>query len=144
MVNRENERRTMNDKGGVRLNEEFHIKKTIPILRIFDIDKAKEFYIDLLEYKLDWEHAFEESLPLYMQVSKGDSILHLSEHHGDCSPGAAVRIEVEGIEKLHTMIINKNYRYARPEMEHTPWQTREFQLIDPFGNKLIYYQARHK
>ena len=62
--------------------------KTTPILRIFDEAKAREFYVDFLGFKVDWEHRFEPDLPLYMQVSK-DCILHFSEHHGDCSPGSA-------------------------------------------------------
>jgi hypothetical protein len=44
--------------------------KTTPILRIFDEAKAKEFYIDFLGFKVDWEHRFEAGLPLYMQISK--------------------------------------------------------------------------
>ncbi|TMU83639.1 VOC family protein [Bacillus sp. BHET2] len=118
-----------------------HIKNPIPILRIFDVDKAKEFYIKILEFVIDWEHSFDESLPLYIQVSKGDCILHLSEHHGDCSPGAAIRMEVDGIEKLQSMIMKKKYRFVKPEIEQTPWQTKEFGIIDPFGNKLIFYEG---
>ena len=29
-------------------------RTTIPILRIFDIAKAKEFYVDYLGFGLDW------------------------------------------------------------------------------------------
>jgi len=54
-----------------------------PIFRIFDEAKAREFYVDFLGFTIDWEHRFEPGLPLYMQVSKDDCILHLSEHHGD-------------------------------------------------------------
>jgi len=36
-------------------------------------------------------------LPLYMQVSRDEVKLHLSEHYGDGSPGAAIRIEVNGV-----------------------------------------------
>ena len=39
--------------------------KTTPILRIFDEAKAKEFYVDFLGFKVDWEHRFEPGLPLY-------------------------------------------------------------------------------
>ena len=31
----------------------------IPVLRIFDETKAREFYIDFLGFSLDWEHRFE-------------------------------------------------------------------------------------
>ncbi len=60
---------------------------TTPILRSFDETKAREFYLDFLGFSLDWEHRFEEGPPLYMQISNGDCVLHISEHHGDCSPG---------------------------------------------------------
>ncbi len=57
-----------------------------PILRMFDEAKAREFYVEFLEFKVDWEHRFAPDMPLYMQVSKGNCIIHLSEHHGDASP----------------------------------------------------------
>ncbi len=55
--------------------------KTTPILRIFDEAKAREFYLDFLGFSLDWEHRFEADFPLYMQVSRGECVLHLTEHH---------------------------------------------------------------
>src|SRR5262245_52175620 len=61
--------------------------QVIPILRIFDVEKAKEFYLDYLGFKVDWEHRFEEDSPLYMQISLGEFVLHLSEHYGDGCPG---------------------------------------------------------
>src|SRR4051794_28673313 len=54
----------------------------IPILRIFDEAKAREFYLDFLDFHLDWEHRFAPDLPLYCQVSRSGLMLHLSEHHG--------------------------------------------------------------
>ena len=59
----------------------------IPVLRSFDERKAREFYVDFLGFTVDWEHRLEPDLPLYMQVSRGNLVLHLSEHHGGVSPG---------------------------------------------------------
>jgi glycerol-1-phosphate dehydrogenase [NAD(P)+] len=112
-----------------------------PILRIFDEDKAKQFYMGFLDFQLDWEHRFEEGTPVYMQISDGKQvILHLSEHHGDGTPGSAVRIEVQHIETLHAKLLNKDYKYARPGLETTSWNTKEISIKDPFGNRIIYYQ----
>lgn len=119
---------------------ETNFKSVTPILRMFDVQMAKQFYLEFLEFTLDWEHRFEDGLPLYMQISSGDCRIHLSEHHGDCSPGAAIRIEVSGIEELHSKLLSKKYKYARPGLETTPWNTKEMQITDPFGNKLIFYQ----
>ena len=115
--------------------------KTTPILRIFDADKAKEFYVDFLGFKVDWEHRFEDGLPLYMQVSREDCVLHLSEHHGDCCPGAAMRVEVAEIEKFQTELTEKQYKNSRPGIQDTPWGSKDMSINDPFGNKLVFTNA---
>lgn len=60
--------------------------------------EAREFYVNFLGFKVDWEHRFEAGLPLYLQVSREGCTLHLTEHHGDCCPGAALRIETMELE----------------------------------------------
>jgi uncharacterized glyoxalase superfamily protein PhnB len=115
--------------------------KTTPIFRIFDEAKAREFYIDFLGFKVDWEHRFEPSLPLYLQISKDRCILHLSEHHGDCSPGAAMRIETDELEAFQKQLAAKAYKYARPAIEQTPWGSKDMSIRDPFGNRLTFTSA---
>ena len=44
--------------------------QTIPILRIFSVAKAKEFYVDYLGFTLDWEHHFDDNSPAYIKVSR--------------------------------------------------------------------------
>lgn len=112
--------------------------KPVPILRIFDEGKAKEFYIDFLGFKIDWEHRFEPGLPIYMQISMGDCILHLSEHFGDCCPGSALRIETDGLEEYQKLLLAKQYKNARPGIEDMPWGTRDMSIKDPFGNRLTF------
>jgi uncharacterized glyoxalase superfamily protein PhnB len=112
--------------------------RPVPILRIFDESKAREFYVDFLGFTVDWEHRFEEDLPLYMQVTLGECVLHLSEHHGDSSPGSALRIETEGLEGFQRRLLEKRYRYARPGIVETPWRTRDMSVSDPFGNRLTF------
>jgi len=114
----------------------------IPILRIFDEAKAKEFYVEFLGFSVDWEHRFEPELPLYFQVSRGECMLHLSEHHGDSTPGSAVRIPVTDLDAFHAEISSKNYRFARPGIEDQPWGLREVIVGDPFGNRLIFWEER--
>lgn len=113
-------------------------KSTTPILRSFDEAKAKEFYVDFLGFTLDWEHRFDDGLPLYFQVSRGVCELHISEHYGDCSPGAAIRILLEGLEEYHQALIEKQYTFARPRVQMMPWGTKEMSLNDPFGNRITF------
>lgn len=111
----------------------------IPILRSFDEAKAREFYLDFLGFKLDWTHRFDDTLPLYMQVSRSDCILHISEHFGDALPGMALRIEVEDAAAYQQQLLAQQYKHARPGLEETPWGAQEVRLTDPFGNRLTFY-----
>ncbi len=115
--------------------------RTTPILRIFDEAKAKEFYVGFLGFTVDWEHRFEENLPLYMQISKDGCVLHLSEHHGDSSPGAHVRIETHELERFQADLLDKHYKYARPGIQEMPWG-RDMSVGDPFGNRLTFTSVR--
>ncbi|MCG8291754.1 glyoxalase superfamily protein [Pseudomonas entomophila] len=111
----------------------------IPILRIFSVDKAREFYLDFLGFELDWEHRFAPDLPLYMQIHRDGLILHLSEHHGDATPGSAVFARVEDLKALERELLDKQYGYARPHAETVDWGL-EMQIADPFGNRLRFCQ----
>ncbi|KKI90649.1 bleomycin resistance protein [Bacillus sp. SA1-12] len=111
-----------------------------PIFRIFDLEKAKEFYIEYLGFQLDWTHRFETDMLIYCQVSLNDLILHLSEHHGDCSPGSAIRIKMTDLKKFHSILKEKNYKYAKPGLEKSPWNTVELTVNDPFFNRITFYE----
>ncbi|WP_088347854.1 MULTISPECIES: glyoxalase superfamily protein [Rhodomicrobium] len=115
-----------------------------PVLRIFDEAKAREFYCDFLGFTVDWEHRFGDDFPLYMQVSSGVCRLHLSEHYGDASPGAQVRIESDDVDAFAAALRAKAYKYARPGVEATPWGNRESRLTDPFGNRLTFFTPADK
>jgi len=79
----------------------------VPVLRIFDIAKADEFYQGFLGFSVDWDHRFDSDAPLYRQISRGNLILHLSEHHGDGSPGGRIRVMMDGVEEFHREIRRK-------------------------------------
>jgi catechol 2,3-dioxygenase-like lactoylglutathione lyase family enzyme len=112
--------------------------RTVPILRIFDVEKAKEFYVGWLGFKIDWEHEFEANAPKYIQVSRGNLVLHLSEHHGDSCPGSTVFVEMQGIEDFHREITEKKYKYNRPSMERAFYNAKYVQVHDPFGNRIRF------
>ncbi|GGF67120.1 hypothetical protein GCM10007301_28480 [Azorhizobium oxalatiphilum] len=108
----------------------------IPVLRIYDIAKAREFYLDFLGFTLDWEHRYAPDLPLYMQVSRDGVKLHLSEHYGDGTPGSVVYIRGTGIAALAAELNAKQARFARP----SPTDTAP-KITDPFGNVLRFDDA---
>lgn len=114
------------------------ILQTIPTLRIFDEPKAREFYIDYLGFRVEREHRFDGDAPLFLRVARDNCVLHLTEHHGECTPGAAVFIWMEGLDAFHAELSSRDYRYLRPGIETTFYEARCMTLIDPFHNRLSF------
>lgn len=114
---------------------------TIPILRTFPGEEARRFYIDFLGFKLDWEHRFGEGMPLYQQVSRQACILHLSEHHGDATPGSAVRIEITDVRRLQRELAESPIYPLRIGVDSEPWGD-DLTVPDPFGNRIIFHTPR--
>lgn len=113
-------------------------QRAIPILRIFDSEKARGFYLEYLGFTVDFEHRFFEGAPSYMGISRAGIVLHLSEHHGDGTPGSRVVIDMEGLDELHRELHAKDYRFMNPGVELQEWGRRELRVIDPFHNTLIF------
>jgi catechol 2,3-dioxygenase-like lactoylglutathione lyase family enzyme len=116
--------------------------EAVPLMRIFDAHKAREFYVDFLGFKFDWIDTAQwrpGPHPLYTQISRGSLVLHLTEHHGDASPGSTVYATVANIDAVHAELAAKNYTYNRPAIEDVPWG-RTLQVSDPFGNRLRFTQ----
>jgi hypothetical protein len=114
-------------------------EQAIPILRIFDVAKAHEFYLEFLGFGIDWEHRFGEDMPLYIQVSRRGLKLHLSEHAGDASPGSNMVVRTKGLAAFHRELNDKNYRYMKPGLERQEWGT-EMVVYDPFGNRIRFIE----
>lgn len=112
-----------------------------PILRIFDEEKAKEYYVGFLGFKIDWEHRFEENFPLYCQISRGNLILHLSGHHGDASPGSSVFVRMSGLKELHQELLAKDYKHAKPGIVEQSWGY-EMKIADPFSNTIRFSENK--
>jgi len=116
-------------------------RSAIPLLRMFDAERTKDFYIGYLGFRLDWEHRYEPDMPLYMQVSRGNVAFHLTEHHGDCTPGSAVRVEVGDLGRYHRELSARHYGFARPGMEST-FGFDEVRVTDPSGNRITFCERR--
>lgn len=118
---------------------EHHFQAPIPIFRSFDETKAREFYVDFLDFTVEFEHRFEPDTPLYLSLRRDGVELHLSEHFGDAAPGSTIRIAVDDVQALQAELLAKKYRHARPGVQDQPWGCREMTINDPFGNKIIFY-----
>lgn len=112
--------------------------QVVPMLRIFSVEKARDFYLHFLGFKLDWQNDGDGQAPMYMQVSRGNLMLHLTEHYGDCTPGSNVYVIMEGIEAFHRELNSRRYKYQRPGLRRAPWNATVMDLVDPFGNRIRF------
>jgi predicted enzyme related to lactoylglutathione lyase len=121
----------------IETTDEPTLEPPMPIFRIFDVDRAMEFYVGFLGFKVDWEFRFDESFPLYCQISRSGFRMHLSEHSGEPSPGAKAFAHIRGIDALHAELAAKPYKYNRPGIQKQPWG-RELTVTDPFSNRIAF------
>jgi uncharacterized glyoxalase superfamily protein PhnB len=119
-------------------------QRAVPILRIFDEPKAVAHYVDFLGFAEVFRHQFAPDLPWYIGLERDGIRLHLSEHAGDGSPGASVRIEVDDVDALAALLNAKKYRYSRPGVVEQPWGSRDMTIADPFGNRLTFSSPANK
>jgi uncharacterized glyoxalase superfamily protein PhnB len=111
----------------------------IPVLRVFDHAVARAFYCDHLGFEWQWQHQFESDLPVYAQVSLDGKVLHLTEHHGDATPGGAVMLVVDDVAGYRDTLLAQRHPRSRPGIHTDAWGLTML-VIDPFGNRLTFWQ----
>jgi catechol 2,3-dioxygenase-like lactoylglutathione lyase family enzyme len=113
-----------------------HLEPPIPVLRITSFEAARDFYVDFLGFALDWGG---EARPWYAQVSRGEVQLHLAEEEAGGKAGALLFRDMTGIDALHRELAARN-KFALSDVRFTPWDSREFEVMDPFGNQLRFWE----
>lgn len=131
----------IDDDETARSGEGISLEQAVPIVRIFDVEKANEFYRGFLGFAIDCEHRYGDNFPLYMQISRSGLRLHLSEHAGDATPGGNMCVYMTGIRTLHRELQAKNYRYMKPGLEDEGGRL-ELQVIDPFNNRIRFMELK--
>lgn len=115
----------------------------VPVLRIYDEALAREFYLDYLGFDIEWEHRFERGMPLYARLRRGGTVLDVSEHHGDGTPGSVVWVPVRDARALHVELSARPHPRLRPGIEHDAPGGPTIEVTDPFGNVLRFCQDSH-
>lgn len=115
----------------------------VPILRITSVEDAYDYYVGVLGLQIDWEHRFDPGMPLYAQLSRSGLVLHLSEHAGDGTPGAAVWVSVPDVEALRDEFLERlDEDGSIGEIDRDAPGGPMFEAVDPFDNRLRFAQPR--
>ena len=75
-------------------------------------------------------------------IARGELRLHLSEHHGDGSPGVHIHVEMAGVDEFHREVSAKGYRFLRPGVQDEFYGARAMHVIDPFGNRISFEEFK--
>ena len=124
--------------------------KLIPELTVFDINETKDFYINILGFKLEYERvdqkfvflSFEDSQFMFEEIhEEGWNIGELTYPLGR---GINFSIEVKDINKLYVEIKSHNITLYRELMvnnykaENETIEQKEFLIQDPNGYLLRF------
>ncbi|MBB2921613.1 hypothetical protein FHR80_000507 [Cellulomonas cellasea] len=102
-------------------------------------DVTLPFDIDRLGFTVSWEHRCGPGAPLYVRVSRGDIVLHLSEHPGHRTPGNVVRAPVADVDRLRDDVHVRADGRMRPGGLDAP-DGPTLEVVDPNGNVLRFAQ----
>lgn len=111
------------------------LQPPIPTLRVASLAEARPFYIDFLGFNGDW--GGDDST--YAQISRSGVTLHLNAQ-SRLSGSAGMLVRMDGIEALHAELSERQGRFAPSPVSFTPWDSRVFHVIDPFGNAIQFWE----
>ncbi|HEU4779800.1 MAG TPA: glyoxalase superfamily protein [Steroidobacteraceae bacterium] len=120
--------------------EKVSLEPPIPVLRITSLAAAKEFYVDFLGFEFDWGNEEPQAAPAYVQVSRAGVQLHLAEESEGGKTAALLFRDMKGLTALHRELFARKGRFAPTEIFFTRWDSREFEITDPFGNQLRFWE----
>lgn len=116
--------------------------KTIPQLRVFDYQKAIDFYIGSLHFKLEREYK-PDGGRFSLRVSLGDVILELVQHPDEGGLGSWLIIEeFKGLVPYRDSLAAGD-AFPKPVLRKVPQMsnTLSFAVMDPFFNRIEFREV---
>jgi catechol 2,3-dioxygenase-like lactoylglutathione lyase family enzyme len=108
------------------------------IVRVLNADLARSFYVDVLGFTVDFEHRYEPGMPTFLGVSRDETMLGLSEHHGDGTPGAVVWVPTRNLLGYQSQVTRAAAGTVRPGIDPEAPGGPTMSVTDPFGNELRF------
>lgn len=107
----------------------------VPVLRATEGAASLAFY-RRLGFDVEWEHRFEQGLPLFASIRRGGWHAFLSEHAGDAPPSGLAYFVAKDVDALYEEWRSAGVETGPPRDQ--PWGMRELQFSDPAGNRLRF------
>ena len=112
------------------------LQPPVPTISVGSLAEAKPFYIDFLGFSGDWG---QEEGSTYAQAKRSGVELHLNSESRLSGPSGML-VRMNGIDTLHAELSEKQGQFAPSPITFTPWDSRVFHVIDPFGNAIQFWE----
>ena len=119
-----------------------HFPKAVPEIPVSNVDKAAEYYVNMLGFHFDWGN----DQGGIGGISQGECRLFLTnapfrEPHGNCGP-VIIWLNLDSKREVDELCDRWRQAGAKilAEPEDKPWRLREFTAADLDGNQLrVFY-----
>ncbi len=108
----------------------------VPVLRVTSLAEAKPFYDGFLGFRGGWGDGEGST---YAIVTRSGVELHLNAQ-SRLTGSAGMLVRMQGLDALHAELVAKAGAFAPSEISFTPWDSRVFHVIDPFGNGIRFWE----
>ncbi|WP_077212434.1 glyoxalase superfamily protein [Bacillus dakarensis] len=112
------------------------MQKVVPAFRITDYKRSKAFYVEGMGFQIDWEHRFEPNFPVFVQITKDEMTIYLTEHTGDCETGGLIHLFVPNVDKWYDELKSKKDIHITEPPNDDLEGLRMMTVVDPDGNQL--------
>lgn len=113
-----------------------YFARGIPMLPVANVRRAIDFYVDVLEFKLDFNAGG------YGGVRRDAIEIHFWRTDDPSLPrNSSCRIEVTEIRKLYSAYRARGVVPPDGDIAATPWGTTEFKVKDVDGNVLTFVEV---
>jgi catechol 2,3-dioxygenase-like lactoylglutathione lyase family enzyme len=117
-------------------------QRVVPALRITSYQRSKAFYVDQLGFRVEWEHRFEPTFPVFMSVARDEMQIYLTEHSGDCQVGGLVHFVIEDVKAWHREFTARGVQPTEPPNNDLGFLNMT--VTDPDGNQLRFMEPSSK
>jgi catechol 2,3-dioxygenase-like lactoylglutathione lyase family enzyme len=111
-------------------------QRVVPALRIADYERSKEYYVTRLGFRVEWEHRFEPTFPVFMSIVRDGMRIYLSQHSGDCQVGGLVHFMIPDVHAWHREFEAKGAIIREPPDNDLGFWNMT--VADPDGNQLRF------
>jgi predicted enzyme related to lactoylglutathione lyase len=113
------------------------------VFTVQDVARSAEHYRDVVGFHHAFPYGGEPAA--YAAVERGGVIIHLpAAARAKKEPGhGVIYCFVDGVDELHGQIKTRGGRVLN-EPQNYPYEMRDFDVLDPDGNRLIFGQSTAK